>query len=107
MRDGVPGTRLMVFLSDDDRVGHRLLAEVLMERALDDGLAGATLWRGSEGFGRSGRFRTARFPDANLGLPMVVEVVDGPAKVDAFCETVRSVAPKARMTREPIEMTRS
>lgn len=100
------GTRLMVFLSEDDRTGHRGLHEVLLERAREDGLAGATVWRGIEGFGPSGRLRTTRFPDAVTGLPVVLEVIDVPERVDAFVSVVKRLAPGALVTRESVRMTR-
>jgi hypothetical protein len=71
-------TRIMIFLSEDDRVGHHGLHEALLDRAREDGMAGVTVWRGIEGFGTSGHIRTARFPDADIGLPLAVEVIDLP-----------------------------
>lgn len=100
------GTRLMVFLSEDDRVGHRGLDEALVERAREDGMAGATVWRGIEGFGSSGRIRTARFPDMATGLPIAVEVVDSPARIESFLAGVRELAPRSLVTREQVLMTR-
>jgi hypothetical protein len=96
------GTRLMVFLTEDDRLGHRPLADVLVERAQEAGLAGATVWRGIEGFGRSGHLRTTRFPDVARGLPLVVEVVDRPDKVASFVPVVRELAPHALVTTETV-----
>lgn len=99
------GTRLMVFLSEDDRLGHRPVADVLVERAQQSGLAGATVWRGTEGFGRRGHLRTARFPDVARGLPLVFEVVDRPDKVEAFVASVREVAPDALITTETVHLS--
>jgi PII-like signaling protein len=92
----------MVFLTEDDRLGHRPLADVLVSEAQQAGLAGATVWRATEGFGRSGHLRTTRFPDVARGLPLVFEVVDRPDKVAAFVPTVRELAPDALVTTEPV-----
>ena len=102
----VRATRLMVFLSEDDRVGHRGLHEALLERAREDGMAGATVWRGIEGFGSSGRLRTARFPDALTGLPLVVEVVDSPERIDGFVSVVKHLAPGSLITLESVRTSR-
>lgn len=101
----VLGSRVMVFLSEDDRFGHRSAGEELLERARRAGVAGATVWRGVEGFGSSGHLRTTRFPDVADGLPLTVEVVDVPERVDAFLREVHEVAPGALVTREPVRMT--
>jgi uncharacterized protein len=102
----VQATRLMVFLSEDDRVGHRGLHEALLERAREDGMAGATVWRGVEGFGSSGRLRTGRFPDASTGLPLVVELIDTPERIESFVSVVKRLAPGSLVTRESVQMSR-
>lgn len=100
----VLGWRVMVFLSEDDRYGHHSAGEELLERARRAGLAGATVWRGVEGFGASGHLRTTRFPDVADGLPLAVEVVDVDEHVDAFLRDVHDVVPGALVTRERVEM---
>lgn len=100
------GIRLMVFLSEDDRLGHHGLHEVLLNRAREDGIAGATVWRGIEGFGASGHLRTARFPDANLGLPLALEVIDLPERIEAFLPTILELAPHSFVTKEQILVRR-
>lgn len=99
-------TRIMVFLSEDDRVAHHGLHETLLSRAREDGLAGATVWRGIEGFGASGRLRTARFPDAATGLPLALELIDAPERIEAFLSVVLELAPGCFVTREQVQMTR-
>jgi uncharacterized protein len=101
----VVATRLMVFLSEDDRTGHRGLHEALLERAREDGIAGATVWRGVEGFGSSGRLRTARFPDALTGLPLAVEVIDTPERIETFVSVVKQLAPGSLVTCESVRMS--
>lgn len=100
------GTRIMIFLSEDDRVGHHGLHEALLQRAREDGMAGATIWRGIEGFGRSGRVRTTRFPDMTTGLPLALEVVDLPERIEAFLPAVKELAPSSLVTKEQVQMTR-
>jgi uncharacterized protein len=99
-------TRIVVFLSEDDRSEHHGLHELLLTRAREDGLAGATTWRGIEGFGSSGRIRTGRFPDAAMGLPLTVELVDSPERIEAFLPVVKELAPGSFITREQVTITR-
>lgn len=106
MVDERPGIRLMVFLTEDDRSSRRPLYQALLDRAREDGLAGATVWRGVEGFGPSGRLRTTRFPDMATGLPLAVEVIDVAERIDAFVSGVKELAPGALVTREPVQMAR-
>lgn len=99
-------TRIMVFLTEDDRIGHRGVHEAIVQRAREEGMAGASVWRGIEGYGASGRIRAARFPDAAAGLPVVVELIDAPERVDAFLRVVHDLAPGCLVTRDEVTMTR-
>lgn len=106
MPDSQVATRVMIFLSEDDRHGRHGLSQALVSRAREDGMAGATVWRGIEGFGSSGHVRTARFPDAVTGLPLAVELVDSPERIDAFLPLIRELAPGSLVTRERVETLR-
>lgn len=102
MLDQRPGARVMVFLTEDDRIGRRPAVDVLLERAREDGLAGATVWRGAEGFGRGGRLRSVRFVDAGQGAPMAVELIDTADRMEEFVDTLARLAPWSLVTREPV-----
>jgi hypothetical protein len=106
MPAGQVATRIMVFLSEDDRIHHHGLHQELLNRAREDGLAGATVWKGIEGFGTSGHFRTARFPDAAVGLPLVLELIDAPERIEAFLSVVQDLAPGSFVTREQVQVSR-
>jgi hypothetical protein len=78
-----------VFVGEADRVDHRPLYAALVEAAREAGLAGATVLRGVEGFGaRSRAIHTARILRLSEDLPMVVEVVDAEARIQAFLPAV-------------------
>jgi uncharacterized protein len=101
------GTRIVIFLSEDDRTGHRGLYEALLERAREDGMAGATVWKGVEGFGSSGHIRTNRFADLVTGMPVALEMIDLPERIEAFLPTVRELAPGSLVTKEQVHMRRN
>lgn len=101
-RDAV---RVMVYLSEDDRHHHHGLHDSLLKRALEIGIVGASVWRGIEGFGPSGRVRTARFPDANTGLPLVVEVIDDAEHIEQFLCVVSELAPWSLVTKEIVKLS--
>ena len=105
MVDWTDAMRLMVFLTEDDRVDHRPAIDVLLRRARDLGLAGATVWRGVEGFGRSGHLRAARLPDLARGLPLVLEVIDSPEALEKLIGIVSETVPGALIVTEPVRVT--
>jgi PII-like signaling protein len=73
--------RLRVYLGEEKRDGDRPLYQAIIRQARQMHLAGATVLRGTQGFGRSTRLHTADvlFSD---DLPVVIEIIDLPAKIE-------------------------
>lgn len=76
--------RLTVVVGEEDRHHHGPLATQVVHRAHAAGLAGASVFRGCEGFGAGSRVHTARILSLSEDLPLSVVVVDTAEKVDAF-----------------------
>ena len=86
------GKLLRIFLGEADRVDHKPVYEVLISRALEQGLAGATVLRGVAGFGAASRtVHTAKILRLSEDLPMVVEIIDTEEKLRAFLPVVDEV----------------
>jgi PII-like signaling protein len=75
---------LRVFIGEQDRLDGRPLYERIVEEARRRGLAGATVLRGIAGFGATSRLHTAKILRLSEDLPLVVEIVDAPAKIAEF-----------------------
>lgn len=75
---------LRIFLGEADKMKHTALYEVIVKEARNFGLAGATVWRGIEGFGPTSRIRTARILDLSTDLPVIVEITDEEEKINRF-----------------------
>lgn len=82
------GTLLRIFIGESDRSGHRPLYEAIVEAAREQGLAGATVLRGIEGFGAKSRIHTARILRLSEDLPLIIEIVDTGEKIAHFVQTV-------------------
>jgi len=78
------GELLRIFIGENDKRGGRPLYELIVEEARRRGMAGATVLRGVLGFGAQSRIHTAKILRLSEDLPMVVEIVDEPAKIAAF-----------------------
>jgi PII-like signaling protein len=68
--------RLTVLLGEDDHWKHSPRYHEIVRRARDAGLAGASVWRGVEGYGVSSRIHTARMLDFAENLPVQVMIID-------------------------------
>lgn len=70
------GKLLRIFIGESDRYHWRPLYEALVRKARELGLAGATVWRGIEGYGAASRIHTAKILRLSQDLPLVIEIVD-------------------------------
>lgn len=99
-----PGTlRLTAFLTEDDRDGHHLAAEVLSSRAREAGCAVVALTPALEGFGRSGHLRSARTIDLARGLPVLLAAEGDAATIGLVAEAVGELVPGALVTLESLD----
>ena len=82
------GHLLRIFVGEGDKHEGKPLYEWLVLKAREQGLAGATVLRGIEGFGAHSRMHTAKILRLSEDLPIVVEIVDTREKIEAFLPVV-------------------
>lgn len=78
------------------------LVETVVERAREEGLAGASVIRGVEGFGHSRRRRTTRFADVAVDLPVVVQIVDSAERISEFVPLLRALTGEELVVLQPV-----
>jgi uncharacterized protein len=85
-RQGLPeeAVLLRIFIGEDDHHKRLPLYEAIVLKAREMHLAGATVIRGFLGFGKSSHLHTGKILRLSMDLPMVIEIVDVPEKVNAF-----------------------
>lgn len=76
--------RVTVFVGENDTWHHKPLYSEIVHRAHAAGLAGASVFRGIEGFGASSRIHTSRLLSLSEDLPVAIVVVDTEERVRAF-----------------------
>ena len=75
---------LAVYIGESDHWHGRPLYAAIVERTRELGLAGATVTRGIMGFGANSRIHTTAILRLSEDLPVVVQIVDMPERIDAF-----------------------
>jgi hypothetical protein len=69
-----------------------------------EGLAGATVLRGVEGFGAKSHLHTARILRLSDDLPVVIEVVDTAERIDAILPRLDEMVGDGMVTLERVEV---
>ncbi|MFI6405616.1 DUF190 domain-containing protein [Streptomyces sp. NPDC050548] len=76
--------RVTVFIGENDTWHHKPLYSEIVHRAHTAGLAGASVFRGIEGFGASSLIHTTRLLSLSEDLPVAIVIVDTEERVRAF-----------------------
>lgn len=95
---------LRIFIGESDRWHGKPLHMALVEKARQQGLAGATVLRGIEGFGANSVIHATRFLELSTDLPIVVEVADSEEKINAFLESVGEMVEEGLATMERVRV---
>jgi len=98
------GKLLRIFIGESDKHDGMPLYEWLVREARQQGLAGATVLRGLEGFGAHSRLHTAKILRLSADLPIVVEIVDAGDKIDAFLHSTDHAIGEGLATLEKVEV---
>jgi PII-like signaling protein len=97
-----PARRLRIYIGERDHAGGQPLFMAIVEAARRHGLAGATAFKGIEGYGGHAVVHAARVVDLSADLPIVVELVDRPAAVDAFLPVLLPMLGGGLVTQEDV-----
>jgi PII-like signaling protein len=94
---------LRIFLGESDRWEHKPLYEAIVLKAREMHLAGATVFRGAMGFGKSSRLHTAKILRLSMDLPIVIEIVDSEEKVQSFLPMLDKMMGGGLVTMEKVQ----
>ena len=106
MRSGFDGLRLRIFIHESQHHGRQPLYKHLVECARGEGLAGATVFRGMEGYGHHRHVHTSRLVDTADDLPMIVEIIDRPEAIRRFIGLLDSVVEHGTATVSPVHIVK-
>ena len=98
------GKMLRIFIGENDKYDGLPLYEWLVKEAREHGLAGATVFRGIEGFGAHSRLHTAKILRLSSDLPIVVEIVDTEDKIESFLPLIDDAVGEGLATVERVEV---
>jgi PII-like signaling protein len=98
------GLLLRIFLGESDTWRGQPLYEAIVRRVREEGLAGATVLRGIEGFGAHSRLHTTRILRLSEDLPVVVEIVDAAERIEVVLPILDEMIGEGLITLEKVQV---
>lgn len=95
---------LRIFIGEDDKFGSSPLYVAIVLKAREQHLAGATVLRGSMGFGASSRLHTTKILRLSEDLPLVIEIVDSENKINGFLSVLDGMMSSGLITLEKVQV---
>ncbi|KKD04260.1 DUF190 domain-containing protein [Streptomyces sp. WM6386] len=98
--------RVTVLIGEHDTWHHKPLYSEIVHRAHAAGLAGASVFRGIEGFGASSRIHTSRLLSLSEDLPVAIVIVDTEERVRAFLPQLDELVTEGLVVLDDCEVIR-
>lgn len=97
-------TKLTIYVGDSFRYGRRKLYYAIVEMLHDEGIAGATVLHGIEGYGVDKQIHTARILDLSNDLPVIITAIDSAEKIEAVIPKLDTMIDKGLVTTEEVRV---
>jgi PII-like signaling protein len=98
------GKLLRIFIGESDRWHGKPLYEEIVALARREGLAGATVLRGIEGFGARSHLHTSRILRLSEDLPVVIEIVDTAENIERVLPLLDPMVADGMLTIERVQV---
>jgi PII-like signaling protein len=102
------GKRVRIYIGEHDKAAghHEPLWETILGLLRTEGAAGATMVRGLAGFGAHSKLHTARLADVTPDLPVILEWIDGPERVERLLPRVCALVGSGTITLEAVDIVK-
>ena len=94
-----------VHVGEDDTWNGKPLYEAIVEEARRQDMAGATVYRGIEGYGASSRIHRRQLLTSS-DLPIMVSLIDTAEKIERFMPTLRQMVQEGLVAISDVEVIR-
>jgi len=95
---------LRIFVGESDRWQGKPVYEAIVLKARELHLAGATVLRGPMGFGANSRLHTVKVLRLSEDLPIVIEIVDTPEKIETLLPHIDEMVTEGLVTLEKVHV---
>jgi uncharacterized protein len=97
---------LTIYIGESDKWRGKALHVALLETLRTQGMAGATVTRGLAGFGAHSVIRTANILVLSMDLPLIVQVIDTPEKIESVLKVIAPMVGEGLITLDDVEVVK-
>lgn len=98
------GRLLRIFVGEADQWHGKPLYRAIVERARAEGIAGATVLRGIEGYGAGSHIHSTSILHLSGQLPVVIEIIDRAERIDALLPLLDEMVKEGLVTLENVRV---
>jgi uncharacterized protein len=80
---------LRIYIGSSNKFKHKPLFEMIVFAAKRYGLSGATVLKGTMGFGSESKIHSLKFWELTENTPIIVEIIDEVNKIEDFIEKIK------------------
>ena len=100
------GVLVRVFIGESDKWHHQPLAIALVERLRREGFSGATVFRGTSGFGAHSVLHTNQILRLSQDLPVLIEIVDTHERAEQLLPILDEMILEGLVTLEKVRIVK-
>jgi len=104
MQSSAPAKLLRVHLSETDRMGNRPLYEAIVEKCREMKIAGATVFRGLEGYGETGEMHRAHL--VRHDQPILISIVDTAENIARLAPVIEQMMDTGVLAESDVQVVR-
>ena len=98
------GQLVRIFVGENDKWEGKPLYEAIVHKARKLGMAGATVTKGSMGFGAESRIHTTKILRLSEDLPIIIEIVDSEEKINEIMPFLDEAVSEGLITVENVKV---
>ncbi len=95
---------LRIFIGESDKYEGKPLYRHIIEMCKKEGIAGATVIRGIDGFGKTSHMHTTSILRLSTDLPILIEVADRKENIELLKEKLNGMIKEGLVTEEKVKI---
>ena len=95
---------LKIYIDSDDKYQSDPLWEIILKKAKQNGLHGATVYKAVGGMGIHSEFKTFKLVSLSQSLPLSIEIIDSEEKIHLFLKVLDEILEEGLVTLTDVEV---